>query len=539
MLEKLLEKSFFILLLSILILLFLNLISNYVFAAPVDTQVDVGDVGTDPPAFLEGPQETQESSIDFPTNVGDSVEWTVLAETENSDDYYLAICKTDNISPNNGSAPTCLGGAWCIGDMTDSSVEAFCSYTTLESDSNVNQWYGFVCSHSATNSLCSDSSQGNGEGLSPFYVNKPAEILTISSGSALPGGTLTWTATIQHSNTIPSMLNAKILVCTTNSLTDGECSAHTLCSSTFTNAGEISCTYTVPIPESAGVKNAFLFVIDPHGLEAAADSNKTLQTYTILNSPPSSLNVLINRGDEITLVENGFAQVPVSLSALDNNGASDLKSIFVSLYKDSTIDNCKKEGQTNYTKCYAHIECMPTQELIPGTSSVRFECLIPVQFIADDTFRNTSSWTVGFELNDSQGSYFQESNLETDILEMIGIDIENDVNYLDSKPGIIGESINISSTGNTDLNIEISGTAITSKDENIDTYEQRYSQQENTEFLQGETLLMNPKFVNFSLTKSSSISALSSKKLFFGLEKALSLEDYATNITILGVLDED
>ncbi|MGB2762383.1 MAG: YncE family protein [Minisyncoccales bacterium] len=123
------------------------------------------------PSFTAGPSDGGSSGTS-PTDVDSNVSFTATGTDGDSDNYYLAICKGNNITANNEAAPTCDDGNWCISSSTSSGSEAGCNYTALVGDSESNVWHAFVCDHN-TSSLCSSSSQGaaNGGTESPFKVN--------------------------------------------------------------------------------------------------------------------------------------------------------------------------------------------------------------------------------------------------------------------------------------------------------------------------------------------------------------------------------
>lgn len=120
------------------------------------------------PSFNNGPMDSA-SLLTNSTNVGSNIVFTATATDAESDEYFLAICKTNSITANNSSAPTCGGGSWCISGSTVSGQEANCSYSALQSDTNINDWYAFVCDNNSLSS-CSSASQGSGDNGSPFYI---------------------------------------------------------------------------------------------------------------------------------------------------------------------------------------------------------------------------------------------------------------------------------------------------------------------------------------------------------------------------------
>jgi hypothetical protein len=110
------------------------------------------------------------SSVSTPTWATNDVVFSITATDFESDDYYLAICKTNSITPNNNAAPACAGGSWCVSGAAAVGSQATCSYETQISDEGNNAWYAFVCDHDPDSS-CSIAMQGSGNSGSPFVVS--------------------------------------------------------------------------------------------------------------------------------------------------------------------------------------------------------------------------------------------------------------------------------------------------------------------------------------------------------------------------------
>lgn len=126
------------------------------------------------PAFLVAPHENPTSDDTTPTNAGDNVTIKATAMDGNGDQWYLAVCKTDEIATSTDAAPTCPGSEWAISDATDSASEATASYTVTESETSESYaWYAFACDKTASTPQCSAMSNSGTEGNngSPFAVN--------------------------------------------------------------------------------------------------------------------------------------------------------------------------------------------------------------------------------------------------------------------------------------------------------------------------------------------------------------------------------
>ncbi len=134
-------------------------------------------VGNPPPEFKDlfgntslpedgghGPSE--------PVHFGEVVEFKATATDLNGDDYYLAVCKTDQIIPQNFAPPACADGAWAVSGLVSSGDEAQVTFIVDETARLKNDWYAFVCDLVAADSKCSSPNQGEGDLGSPFYTFK-------------------------------------------------------------------------------------------------------------------------------------------------------------------------------------------------------------------------------------------------------------------------------------------------------------------------------------------------------------------------------
>ncbi|MBM3206472.1 MAG: hypothetical protein FJZ43_02535 [Candidatus Staskawiczbacteria bacterium] len=127
------------------------------------------------PSISSGPSDGGSSSA-TPTIQGNNVTFTATATDSESNNYYLAVCKTNSVNAVSNLAPTCPGGNWAISSSTASGSQSSVSYTTSNSgfDEVNNNWYAFVCDNNSA-SLCSSSSQGSGNNGSPFVVVDPGD----------------------------------------------------------------------------------------------------------------------------------------------------------------------------------------------------------------------------------------------------------------------------------------------------------------------------------------------------------------------------
>jgi len=240
------------------------------------------------------------SSGASPTNAGASAAFTATAT--DSDNYYLAVCKTDSITAVNSSAPTCGGGNWCVSSSTASASPASCNYTAQAGDAESNVWYAFVCDHNA-GSLCSSSNQGD----SPFKVNHVPSFTagSVSPSSAALGSQLTFFSTSSDSDTDTANDTVALYVCKSSDFSGSSCgSAGEWCHSDA-SASDPTCSYTIQESDTSGTKSFYSYIIDSHSLQSG--SNPRTGTFTADIGVPTLSDFNYPTGTNIGSLPSTFA----------------------------------------------------------------------------------------------------------------------------------------------------------------------------------------------------------------------------------------
>lgn len=240
------------------------------------------------PTIGTGPSDGSSSST-TPTNAGQKVTFTATATDGESDNYYLAICKTNSITAVNNGAPTCATSqTWAVSASTASGAQASVTYTTSSLSSESNAWFAFVCDYNAS-SACSSASQGTGDSGSPFAVNRaPSFTATSAAVSSIAVGALqTFNTTSSDSDTDGSADTVTLYACKSNDFTGSACgTAGEWCHSSSGSASNASCTYTIQATDGYGSKNYFGYIIDNHSF--ASTSNPLSATFTIYATSPGT-----------------------------------------------------------------------------------------------------------------------------------------------------------------------------------------------------------------------------------------------------------
>lgn len=253
-------------------------------AARLTVSYTVPDPNT-APSFTAGPSDGSSAGT-TPTNVSSNVTFTATATDAESDQYYLAVCKTNAVTVGSNAAPTCDGGSWAISSATDSGSQASVTYTTLTADAESNAWYAFVCDKTASSPACSSSSQGTGDAGSPFKVN---HVPTFSAVSDSPdpqvvGSNITFAATASDSDTDTLADTVKLYVCKANDATSSGCGAGGTWASASLTASNPSTTYTALLADR-GSNTYYAFIYDSHNVGSA--SNSRSGTFVVSNQAPA------------------------------------------------------------------------------------------------------------------------------------------------------------------------------------------------------------------------------------------------------------
>ncbi|MEI7579930.1 MAG: hypothetical protein WCJ58_07935 [bacterium] len=451
-----------------------------------DTSVTINNT---PPDFTVSPYESPASFSGTAINVGSSISFNATGTDPNSDQYYLAICKTNAITAGTNAAPTCTGGNWCISGAVNSASAASCSYTALQTDSEgPNVWYAFVCDKITATGGCSASSQGVGNSGSPFFVNRrPTFSAIVDDGGtgpdsgADPGGIIAYTATASDSDSDFAQDNVQLVVCAdTAGASAAGCIGTTICVSSLSLSAPTCNSPTLASVLENGNYNYYAYVFDNHGLAAA--TNYISGQYTINNKPPSVTNVKLNNNNVINLSVNTTAAILVTGTVTDLNSCQDIASVKDSVYRTTTYnfsscDDAITESNPNF--CYAMLTCTVVGGTCTGNTdaSADYTCTVNMQFHADPTKVDGDAtdpswagdkWKATLIAYDSVTSGNAESTVSVDVNKLAGINlVTTAINYGAMSAGtdsgtVLNSDVNkntvVESAGNVGINLDISGT---------------------------------------------------------------------------------
>jgi len=319
-------------------------------------ELTIAGISNNTPTFTINPVDGG-SATDTPTNYGTPVAFAATAEDLDNDSYYLAICKTNSITPGNGGAPTCNGGSWCVSALASSTVEADCSYTTATTTES-NNWYAFACDYRSGvgSSRCSVVSQGgwDNEDDSPFVVNHSPVLTAVvtTNNNQDPGSNFTITTTSSDNDVVGGADTLSLYVCTVNSADYNGCTVatSTVCSTIATSSPNAKCYYQDTAPSPSGPTTYYAFIFDSHNF--ASTGNSKSNSYSINNVAPTIGPLVLNSGIDVTLLMKGTDTTvqTVNSTITDNNGCQSLVSATAVVYMSNATGgyNCA----ANYNDCY-------------------------------------------------------------------------------------------------------------------------------------------------------------------------------------------
>jgi hypothetical protein len=432
------------------------------------------------PYFTVNPIDSG-SAVNTPTNYGTDVDFYATAEDDDGDDFYLAVCRTNNVIAGNNTSPTCSGGAWCISGLASSTDENACSYT-IATSTEINNWYAFVCDHHAGSGVakCSLGSQGGwaNDNDSPFVVNNPPQFTSTFTvvDHQDPGSVFTIGTVSSDTDTAGTQDSMNIFVCLTNSATSSGCTNgvnDTVCSIIATTTPNASCDYADEAPTPAGLRTYYTFVYDSHGL--AATTNSLSSSLTINNVAPVFGSLLLNAGNPISLNLKGAPDTTISVindSLSDQNGCGTLLSATAVIYMSNVAGgfNCTADDNSCYQIGVSHCaigDCSGEEDM---TASLT--CSADLKYFAistDDATNNPNeayNWLSRVLLYDG-ATYSATTSGAVELLTTTGLDIyENIIDFgsdleVGTNTGNKNATTTIKNIGNSPISISVSGTNMT------------------------------------------------------------------------------
>ena len=478
-----------------------------------------------PPVWVEEAFEQTPSATNTPINSGQDVVWEALAT--NNHPYWLIVC-SENATPTRQNAPigeegdptyapSCAAGEqWAISAPTASGDVAIASTTTNDDIGNPfeesNEWFAWVCDADLSDPRCSNAVQGeerataeSNDGFSsPFVVNFRPILSDVSNDSpTLPGDDVEFTSISSATSSLRGNDQITLHICATNVFIGGECDTGETLAVSDPGIENVEAFYNVNTPTVRFTYQAFGFLVDEFGHEAA-DSFQS--DFEVANATPTvvAASISLNNGDDIELdvalgTTTGFTldftvSSDNSCVAFDggvNQGAgSEFEDVIVSVFRESVgTSTCDgTAGPFNENNCYTsalpeqwdfsctkNVSTCNDQGLETTDMSISYECEFSLWYLADPTdgedttqveFPN-DEWFAAASVVDAAGatSTFTQGEDGVDVISFLAFDLGiGNIPYGTLEPDedtfTLPATTTIIATGNTGVDQSLEGSSM-------------------------------------------------------------------------------
>jgi len=501
------------------------------------------------------------SASTSPTNYGSNVNFSASAVDPEDDDYRLAVCKTNSITPGNNKAPTCGGGSWCISDLASSSEVASCNYEAATS-SEILEWYSFVCDQHAGAgvSKCSVVTQGSGSlaNDSPFAVNH-APIFTIAATSddnKDPGGTFTISTVSSDSDTSNTDDKLYMYVCKTDSANFAGCvggPTDTVCSQVGVVSSDAECSFTDTAPTPAGDYTYYVYIFDNHFL--GATTNSISNTYTINNTVPNIGSLVLNGGSDISLNMKDAPDTTVNtsnISVTDQNGCQTLVSATAVIYMSNVSGGSSCADDDN--DCYQ----IPVSGCIlsgcdgESDTTAIYNCSDDFKYFAVPTDNSSGNpnepynWLSSMTIYDG-GNYISTTSVGVELITTQAIDVVETLIdfgedlFVGDNSGTNNASTTLVNAGNSPINSNISGTDMVGIPSGVlDSTQIEWSLNHNFSYNSGTDLLNGGEVVDIYAPKATGTNDVIEEVFWgIGIPYGADSSTYYGQNTFQAVIDVD
>lgn len=499
-----------------------------------------------------------------PTNYGSDVLFSATADDPELDNYYLAVCKTNNIAAGNGAPPTCPGGNWCISTEASSSNEASCAYTTATTSEQLN-WYSFACDKKNGSGIakCSPmSNSGNGDVTddSPFNVNHLPIFTSVATvvdnpipgpltTQAGPGSTYRISTVSQDTDVVGGADTLTLYVCKAVGATVAGCNGvgNELCSTVGTSSPNAKCTFTTSAPLAAGNTNYYAYLFDSHDLAASANGSRN-STYNTWNVPPNFSTLVFNSGSDITLNLKPADKVvtAVASSVVDVNGCSDFSVLTSTIYMSTTTGgySCALDNSFCYNPVCAITNCSGGVTAdVTCTSSLKYYTAPTDNASANNPYRD-ANWLAYIQLLDNGGNMPAATSSGVEVIMSEGllvyqqqtgtiqealIDFGN--NMLSGQDtGATNKVINVANIGNSPIDGDMYGDDMNGNPSGTLAATWMKWSLSNFTYGSGGTALSNnsgaPNSVSLNIPRATS-TATSSRAIYWGIKIPIGTQSSA------------
>jgi len=260
----------------------------------------------------------------------------------------------------------------------------------------------------------------------------------------------------------------------------------------------------------------------------SSDSGSSLDNYAqvadavILHAPTIS-NISFNNAQDIALTEGTTTTITASSTVTDLNGFTDISFATSTFYRSGVGAQCS----ANENSCYLISTSSCALSSCSGNSCT-LSCSAKVQYFADPTDSGTflgQHWLATMAVQDSTGLRDTETSLGVNVLTLYGLSITTgNINFgslaVGGNTGSVDSTTTVANTGNSNINIQLSGTDLTSGSDSIPVGEQKYA---TSTFIYGscsicQFLTGSATNVSLEIAKPTSSSTPSTGSVYWGID---------------------
>lgn len=197
------------------------------------------------------------------------------------------------------------------------------------------------------------------------------------------------------------------------------------------------------------------------------------------NASPSIGSVSLNGGNDININEGTFKWASTTMTVTDTNGCAEISSVVAKLYRTATSTDGTTCSQ-NDLSCYIGVGSTTPDECIATTTgntcdggadtSVEYDCGFKIWYVADPTDAGTYAghvWAVSATTTDTSAANGTATNTDEtiEIISQNALDVTASIDHTSvsagSNTGATNQPTTVTTTGNTAIDTEVSGTDMT------------------------------------------------------------------------------
>jgi hypothetical protein len=295
-------------------------------------------------------------------------------------------------------------------------------------------------------------------------------------------------------------------------------------------------SYLVALGAVLGVLMVASFVFHEPVPVRYAFADGATTSVTVGNANPTITAVAVTPSP-ITLTENATTTVTVTATVTDTNGCSDVISsgtIQFVLYRTGVAgtSSCSRDANNCYTSTtFVTFTVQPSDTCTGGVdTTANVSSTVPVWYIADPTDASSSlsaQWWAGYvkAIDFSNGSSSATSTVAVEVNTLAALNVTNTINYntgignLSSgqNTGTTNQTATTTNTGNSKIDIEFSGTDMTSSSNTIAATNERYATSSLDYSLLSHQLLTTTAVRDVNLFDASVTSTPNTSSTYWGI----------------------